>query len=76
MKRDDPGAALAPRGLRVTRQRAMRLDRLRHSRSDPTAIEPHRQILAKLTSTRRKTVYEALRSLVSSSLASRVTEGE
>ena len=75
MKRDDPAEALAARGLRVTRQRVMLLDLLRRSRSHPTAIELHRQILLKFPSTSRKTVYEALSSLVSVGLASCVTEG-
>ncbi|MFN7954205.1 MAG: transcriptional repressor [bacterium] len=75
MKRADPGEALAAHGLRITRQRVLLLELLRRSKAHPTAIELHRQILAKFPSTSRKTVYEALSSLVNAGLASCVTEG-
>lgn len=75
MPSEDPRETLAAHGLRITRQRVALLELLRRSTDHPTAIDLHREILRQFPRTSRKTVYEALGSLVDAGLASCVTEG-
>ncbi len=75
MQLADPRETLAAHGLRITRQRVELLELLRRAKNHPTAIELHRLILEKFPQTSRKTVYEALGSLVDAGLAACVTEG-
>ena len=71
---DDPREKLAAHGLRITRQRVALVELLQRSTDHPTAIDLHRQILLRFPRTSRKTVYQALSSLVDAGLASCLTE--
>ncbi len=66
---------LASRGMRATLQRIAVVRQLRRLRHHPTATELHRRVRRELPRISLKTVYEVLDSLVSSGLASCVTDG-
>jgi Fur family ferric uptake transcriptional regulator/Fur family peroxide stress response transcriptional regulator len=67
-------AELVDHGLRATRQRVAILNLLRCSTTHPTAIDLYRQVLQEHPHISRKTVYEALDSLVAAGLAARVAD--
>ena len=76
MSEDDRIATqLAARGLRATRQRVALLRLLRRARSHPTAAELYANLLREHPNVSLKTVYDILDSLVSTGLASCVTDG-
>jgi len=68
-EQSNPGASLAARGVRATKQRIAILERLRASRDHPTAAELYRDLVADHPNLSLKTVYEALDVLVGASLA-------
>lgn len=70
---EEPAVQLARHGLRATRQRMALLHLLQATPGHLTAPELHKRLVRKHASLSQKTVYEALATLVTAGLASRVS---